>query len=662
SKALPTKNKKNLRSIHWQHLGNGSFSNSNTFKSLRTNRRRVFKPSFGEVAIKAPIKKSVTSKEYQLSFRLSNIPIDDYYKANISYCWIDSTFETACYEIGDINHKNWNKYKVNFSIPAGANGSYIKIKLIGNGETLLDDINIEDIHVEKSIVKIDFEKIKKSENEFVYRIFKDINNSLYKNNLAKDNGNCYLRIYAEEKFKKDSTLFASTVKYEDVMLKNISPSLKIRLPIVLMGNRLNTFPLADQHLLNRLQDSLMIKRKFFKKKVLATRLSDIIILWSEIQHFYPNFSLENKFINWESVLDTALNNSLRDVNGSEHKNEIKRMLAHLNDSHVQVDIVENNTSYLIPLEIEFVENKVIVKRLLSDFRTIQTGNEIIMINGDSIIDLIEQESKLISSGNIKIKNERALDQVFNFNKNEIVFLKIRDSMGKVRDVLVKASVSSYEHDVLIEKLEETTSKKKISDEIFYLNFCKISYSEFEQAIPQLEVAKSIIVDTRGYPSESGDNFRKIISHFLEKDDTTKWMFTPHIERPDRKELFDRSRALGWGIKKTNSNFSDKAMYLLIDHKAQSYMESILGYFDVLSNATLVGSPTAGANGNVVYSSLPTGLYYRYTGMKVLKHDGSRLHGIGFLPDVEVRPTIQGIREGRDEVLEKAIELAKENKD
>ena len=97
--------------------------------------------------------------------------------------------------------------------------------------------------------------------------------------------------------------------------------------------------------------------------------------------------------------------------------------------------------------------------------------------------------------------------------------------------------------------------------------------------------------------------------------------------------------------------------MLSDHKAQSYMESILGYFDVLSNATLVGYPTAGANGNVVYSSLQTGLNYRYTGMKVLKHDGSRLHGIGFLPDVEVRPTIQGIREGRDEVLEKAIELA-----
>lgn len=47
----------------------------------------------------------------------------------------------------------------------------------------------------------------------------------------------------------------------------------------------------------------------------------------------------------------------------------------------------------------------------------------------------------------------------------------------------------------------------------------------------------------------------------------------------------------------------------------------------------------------------------YTGIRTVKPDGSRLYGIVFLPDVEVRLTVQGIIEGRDEVLEKAIELA-----
>jgi C-terminal processing protease CtpA/Prc len=43
-------------------------------------------------------------------------------------------------------------------------------------------------------------------------------------------------------------------------------------------------------------------------------------------------------------------------------------------------------------------------------------------------------------------------------------------------------------------------------------------------------------------------------------------------------------------------------------------------------------------------------------MRVLKHDGSRHQGIGILPTVPVSPTIEGITAGRDEQLEKAIEV------
>ncbi len=43
----------------------------------------------------------------------------------------------------------------------------------------------------------------------------------------------------------------------------------------------------------------------------------------------------------------------------------------------------------------------------------------------------------------------------------------------------------------------------------------------------------------------------------------------------------------------------------------------------------------------------------------MKHDGSQLQGIGFLPDVYVKRTLEGIRAGRDEFLEKADEIVKQ---
>jgi hypothetical protein len=45
-------------------------------------------------------------------------------------------------------------------------------------------------------------------------------------------------------------------------------------------------------------------------------------------------------------------------------------------------------------------------------------------------------------------------------------------------------------------------------------------------------------------------------------------------------------------------------------------------------------------------------------MRVLKHDGSRHPGVGSLPTHPVGRTIKGITERRDEILEKALELAR----
>jgi len=54
--------------------------------------------------------------------------------------------------------------------------------------------------------------------------------------------------------------------------------------------------------------------------------------------------------------------------------------------------------------------------------------------------------------------------------------------------------------------------------------------------------------------------------------------------------------------------------------------------------------------------LPGGYRITWTGMKVLKHDGSQHHGIGILPEIYIEKTIQGVKDGRDEFIEKALEL------
>ncbi|WP_262603173.1 hypothetical protein [Ichthyenterobacterium magnum] len=37
-------------------------------------------------------------------------------------------------------------------------------------------------------------------------------------------------------------------------------------------------------------------------------------------------------------------------------------------------------------------------------------------------------------------------------------------------------------------------------------------------------------------------------------------------------------------------------------------------------------------------------------------NGDETQRVGIVPDIEVKPTVKGIRDGKDEVLEKAIEI------
>jgi C-terminal processing protease CtpA/Prc len=80
----------------------------------------------------------------------------------------------------------------------------------------------------------------------------------------------------------------------------------------------------------------------------------------------------------------------------------------------------------------------------------------------------------------------------------------------------------------------------------------------------------------------------------------------------------------------------------------------MGIVEAYHLGEIVGEPTAGTNGNVNQVALPGGYSFIFTGMKVLKHDGSPHHLVGILPTIPVHRTLAGIAAGRDELLEAAV--------
>ena len=54
--------------------------------------------------------------------------------------------------------------------------------------------------------------------------------------------------------------------------------------------------------------------------------------------------------------------------------------------------------------------------------------------------------------------------------------------------------------------------------------------------------------------------------------------------------------------------------------------------------------------------LPGGLITMIPGIGIYYPNGTETQRVGIVPDIELKPTIKGIREGRDELIEKAIKI------
>nr|WP_237488008.1 S41 family peptidase [Hufsiella arboris] len=169
--------------------------------------------------------------------------------------------------------------------------------------------------------------------------------------------------------------------------------------------------------------------------------------------------------------------------------------------------------------------------------------------------------------------------------------------------------------------------------------------------PRLVNAKAIIFDVRGYPSE---DVYPVISHLIDKQITSASFHTPQLIYPDFEKSEYKTDSLT--ITPSTKKYGGK-IFFLTDASAMSYAESFLGLVRDFKLGKLVGRATAGTNGNVNFISLPGGYRTSFSGMLVTNNDGSTQHLRGFVPDIWVDSTVEGIKDGRDEILDRAMQEA-----
>jgi C-terminal processing protease CtpA/Prc len=187
--------------------------------------------------------------------------------------------------------------------------------------------------------------------------------------------------------------------------------------------------------------------------------------------------------------------------------------------------------------------------------------------------------------------------------------------------------------------------------VFYVDLRRAQMAEITPRINEIAAAPGVVFDLRGYPRGT----HAILTHLTDEPlQSAHWM-VPQIVYPDREDLVGYDRSGRWNLQPQQPRFTGRIVFLT-NGRAISYAESFMGIVEAYRLGEIVGQPTAGTNGNVNPFMLPGGYRVTWTGMRVEKHDGSQHHLVGILPTVPVEQTIAGVSDGRDEYLEKALEI------
>ncbi|HVU57002.1 MAG TPA: S41 family peptidase [Puia sp.] len=414
-------------------------------------------------------------------------------------------------------------------------------------------------------------------------------------------------------------------------------------PIALYGTKEQTFPQGDSAALSRLDNAIhgAVSGGNNGDKLLV-RLGDIVISWNILRHFFSYW--EDASATPDELLDKALTNAVKDKNRYDFITTLQWMTAPLNDGHIYVYMDGDTTGRVYaPLVFAKAEDRVVIDRVLDSTLALSPGDVVTTINNtpaDRYMAYLDSKE----SGSPQLKVFRDLASL-TIGPRDSLTLGVRRADG-LHTVHVPRTLDWQAW----EKGHLKPPSGWIKPHVFYIDLDRDPMDSIRVWMPQLEQARAIICDLRGYPKGN----HELIAHFLTEPENTKWMFVPQVTYPDFQKV--TYNELGWNMRPINPHLNGK-IFFLIDGSAISYADSYMGYIKDFHLATIVGQPTAGTNGDINRLYLPGGYHIHFSGMLVKDHHGGKHHLIGAVPDVPVERTIKGIREGRDEILDKALELA-----
>lgn len=384
------------------------------------------------------------------------------------------------------------------------------------------------------------------------------------------------------------------------------------------------------------------------------KLIGLFRFWNMIQYYFPYRNLIDE--NWDDVLKVFIPKIVSGDDELSYKLTLLELIGKISDTHANIWSREDTLSKFygfksVPIEIKIIDNQVVVTKIydeLDENIDIEPGDIITHINGEATEKMINEKIKYCPASNLPTKLRDVSRRLLRTNNDFLELTVQRDkSSNKIKTNCIDFGKIKYWEN-------STPSYKIIENNIGYIFPGSLKKGEIDSIMSVLANTQGLIIDFRCYPSDF--IVFSLGKHLMPKPTEFVKFLVGSMVNPG-EFTFTQPLLVG----ENRMDYYKNKIVIIINELTQSSAEYHTMAFCVAPNAVVLGSKTAGADGNVSTIMLPGNIRTMISGIGVYYPDGTETQRVGIIPDIEMQPTIKGIRNGEDELLDKAIETIKQQK-
>ncbi|HEX3681073.1 MAG TPA: hypothetical protein VHU83_00930 [Bryobacteraceae bacterium] len=381
-------------------------------------------------------------------------------------------------------------------------------------------------------------------------------------------------------------------------------------------------------------------------------------IWTVFHYFFAYRDLMDE--DWDDVFASFLPKFIAAKDAREYNLTVAEMVTHVSDSQARVES-EELWNYFgeapVGLRMRLIEKKPVIAEVLDEDAKkagVQPGDIVTSVDGENIIERINRETKYIAWSTQQSLADRAMAVILNGPEGSKAALTIRGENGQTKQITLKRSEDYVE---ALARQRSGDVVKVLPGNIGYVDLNRCTYSDIDGIFKTLDKTKAIVFDGRG---PAMGVVKRLPAHLTTHTDVAAAIVTgPVVLAPDvagngqltATASSFRVEALAPPVSPT---YSGKTV-MLIDERTRGEAELTGLSLEAANNTAFVGSASAGATGMVGGFVVPGPIHITYSSTDVRHGNGGKLQRLGLQPAELVTPSVAGVRAGRDEVLERAVE-------